>query len=248
MQVPTVITLTGVAGSGKNTAGEILKKKFADAGKKYLLLSYADQLRSIVNANIDSSVKDRKLEYRKNMQYLGTEVVRLLEPDFWTHQTWHLIDLLSKTHTDDDYEDEDTQWKSEQDKQAILKIDSLKYDGFIITDARFENELSPSPYDLGYFIYNVKVERDDKLIKNRDYMTDKTKHHVSEEMAREKSNSEYFAVIWNNGTQKDLEQTCSELADTILKYNEVRNKAYFDKIKQIARENEIEFEQAGLNE
>lgn len=247
MQLATVITLTGSAGSGKNTTAGILKRKFQEAGKKYLILSYADQLRSIVNENIDKNAKDYDLEYRKHMQYLGTDVVRTLEKDFWVHQTWHIIDLLSRNITVDDINDESTMFARPEDKENALKTNSLLYDGFIIADARFENELNPSPYNLSKFIYNIKIERSNDLITGRDYMTDETRNHESEKMSEMKPNSDYFAVIWNNGTLDDLDKACSELTETILKYNEAKLSQYHESLKQIYEKNKEEFKQAGLS-
>jgi hypothetical protein len=90
---PTLIGITGLAGSGKDTVRSILE----DAG--YSGFAFADPMRSMLRelltgSNIDDKYMDSRefkeaiipelgVSYRQMAQTLGTEWGRVLKPDFW---------------------------------------------------------------------------------------------------------------------------------------------------------------------
>lgn len=93
MNQPTLIGLTGLAGTGKDTVRTMLE----DAG--YTGFAFADPLRAMLRelltgSNIDDKYMDSRefkeaiipelgVSYRQLAQTLGTEWGRALQPDFW---------------------------------------------------------------------------------------------------------------------------------------------------------------------
>lgn len=46
----------------------------------------------------------------------------------------------------------------EEDFNKLKDNDNRKYDAFIITDARYKNELQPKIYTIAYNIHNIKID------------------------------------------------------------------------------------------
>jgi len=105
-----VITISGHAQNGKDTTAKILKEILEDGGYKVLITHYADLLKYICRAFFDwDGNKDE--EGRTLLQYVGTDVVRNNEPDFW-------VNFIVK----------------------ILKLFDGNWDYVLIPDCRFPNE------------------------------------------------------------------------------------------------------------
>lgn len=217
-----VVTFTGVAHSGKDTAVKMVKKHFEEKGKRVLSLAYADPLKALLKRNFDYD-ESNKEKYRSVLQQFGTDFVRKIEPDFWVHETYHMIDLLSKKKTDeelDDLRNEMLELDSEDDFQAInsinetILLEEQKYNVFLISDARFLNELQPFPYNLCYNIYNVKIERDIE-----DGLDGEEAEHESEQLAKTGSKDLFHMVVNNNGTLDDLNRQCLDVVEYVIECN-----------------------------
>lgn len=123
MTRPTIIGLTGYAGSGKDTVRSILVRRHEYDG-----LAFADPIREMLGGLLEScgvsetwmterELKEREIpaigaSYRQLAQLLGTEWGRSIHPDFWL-------------------------------KIAAAKIDmyrSFGSKGVVISDCRFPNE------------------------------------------------------------------------------------------------------------
>lgn len=163
-----VLTFTGVAHSGKDTAVEMVKGHFEEKGKRVLSLAYADPLKALLKRNFGYDESDKE-KFRSLMQQFGTDFVREIEPDFWVHETYHMIDLLSKKKSEeelDELRNEMLELDIIEDDQIIdsiektIELEEQKFDVFLISDARFMNELQPYPYNLCYNVFNVKINRD----------------------------------------------------------------------------------------
>jgi len=137
-------------------------------------MAFADYLKVLVSKNFDCDPED-KLGSRELLQKWGTDVIREIDPDFWVKIVSMTIDLL-------------------QDE----------FDVFILTDARFENELNHDVFDKKYPIYNVLVQRD-----NLSGLSNEELCHKSEQLAD--SNTDLFdCIIRNDGDLLDLEDLCWE--------------------------------------
>ena len=107
----TIILISGKARHGKDTCAEMVKGELETHGEKVLIAHFADLVKYVCKTFFDwDGIKD---EYgRYILQYVGTDVVRTKNPDFW-------VNFLSE----------------------ILSIFSDEWDYVIIPDTRFPNEI-----------------------------------------------------------------------------------------------------------
>ena len=105
------ICISGKAQNGKDTTAEILKRELTAAGKKVLVVHYADLLKYICRTwfgwNGEKDDFGRTL-----LQKVGTDVVRKKRPDFWVDFVLDMVTLFEN-----------------------------EWDYIIIPDTRFPNEL-----------------------------------------------------------------------------------------------------------
>ena len=119
---------------------------------------------------------------RKILQDFGTRV-REIEPDFWALQVYHTIDAFRSM-----------------------------FDWFIITDARYKNELSLFPYNVAYPIVNIYVKRDVES-----GLTEEEQAHESEQLATNPNLDEDFHfIIDNNGAIEETYEQVMDIVNTIL--------------------------------
>lgn len=124
-----IICISGIARSGKDTAASYMKKKYEIAGKKVLITHYADLLKYLCKSLYGwNGVKDE--DGRKLLQYVGTDVVRKRNPDYWVD---FMIGMLDMFYDEWDY--------------------------VIIPDCRFPNEVDKL-IASGFDVYSVRIIRD----------------------------------------------------------------------------------------
>ena len=167
-----IITFSGRARSGKNCSASLIRKRLEKKGVRVFEMALADWLKCLVAKNFDYD-EDKKSEYRTLLQEFGTDKVRSIDKDFWVKIVSMTIDLLKD-----------------------------EYDVFLLTDARFENELDHTVFSHEHQIYNVLVKRDEFH-----ELTGKQEGHSSEKLA-ERDPDLFDCVIRNDGTLEDLEKLC----------------------------------------
>lgn len=125
-----VITISAKAMHGKDTTANILKEKLENNNKKVLILHYADYLKFICSQYFGwDGEKDEK--GRTILQYVGTEIVRKKDPNFWVSTIIRFMWLFKD-----------------------------QYDYFIIPDTRFPNEIEMLK-EFDYDVIALHVERSD---------------------------------------------------------------------------------------
>lgn len=124
-----VLLLCGKAESGKDTVAGIVKQVYEEKGKKVLIIHYADLLKFICKQYLGWDGKKDEAG-RKMLQYVGTEVFRNIDKNFWVSFVVMTIKAL----------------KSE-------------WDLCIIPDCRFKNEVF-MPIKAGFDVKTVRVIRD----------------------------------------------------------------------------------------
>lgn len=131
-----IVVMSGRARSGKDTCALILKQLFIDIEETCLSVAYADFLKEILSKcfclnedHLYGSLKEDSLDHlpirtrsgkvtnhkwtpRKLLQFLGTDVMRTIDPDCWVNVV-----------------------------KNFVNTNSSKYDNIVITDARFFNEI-----------------------------------------------------------------------------------------------------------
>lgn len=126
----TVICLSGKAGAGKDTVAKIMKDHLEGSGYRVLITHYADPLKTMCKEFFGwDGKKDRA--GRALLQYVGTDVVRKKDPDFWVN---YIIKVLS--------------------------VFPNEWDFVLLPDARFPNEVERIK-EAGYNTIHIQVHRKD---------------------------------------------------------------------------------------
>lgn len=172
-----IITFSGKAGAGKNVCACFIRTGLQQKGLKVFEIAYADWLKAILTKNFGYS-EEKKKDFRDVLQHFGTDVVRNKDPDFWVKIVMMTVELL---------EDE--------------------FDVFLLTDARFENELQPFALGREHDVYNILVRRDSIF----DLTGEQIKH--SSEQLCEKDMSLFTSIIRNDGSLADLCDKCDDYVD-----------------------------------
>jgi hypothetical protein len=124
-----VISFSGHALAGKTTSAELLKSFLEQNGKRVCLINYADILKFYAKQYFHWNGK-KDVEGRTILQKLGTNRVRIYEPDYWVDLVIGFTELFG----------------------------NIDFDYFLISDARFINELERW-HDFGIDVIKVYVER-----------------------------------------------------------------------------------------
>lgn len=77
-----VMAISGKAQHGKDTTAKMLKKLMEQKGKTVLIFHYADLLKHICRSYFDWDGKKDDAG-RRILQYVGTDVIRAKQPDYW---------------------------------------------------------------------------------------------------------------------------------------------------------------------
>lgn len=123
-----VICISGQARAGKDTAAGMMKEALEAANQRVLITHYADLLKFMCKSLFGwNGQKDEA--GRHILQYVGTDIIRKQEPDFW-------VEFVIKT----------------------LKLFPDKWDYVLIPDTRFPNEINELK-KAGFDVYHVHVSR-----------------------------------------------------------------------------------------
>ena len=124
-----VILIGGKAQHGKDTFASYLKEGWEAEGKKVLIIHFADYLKFLCKQYFgwDGSKSE---EGRRILQYVGTDLIRNRNPNFWLDTIVELIRVIQ-----DDY------------------------DYILIPDTRFKNELSFKRGRNYWPVYSIRMER-----------------------------------------------------------------------------------------
>lgn len=123
-----VIAISGHAQNGKDTFAGMLEQKLTKDGNSVLVAHYADLLKYICKAFFGwDGVKDEA--GRTLLQYVGTDVIRKQEPDFW-------VEFMSR----------------------VLKMFPDEWDYVLIPDTRFPNEIERLKADR-FDVIHINIER-----------------------------------------------------------------------------------------
>ena len=131
-----VICISGHAQHGKDTVAQIMRKTLWGYGKRVLIIHYADLLKfmckQLFGWNGEKDEKGRTL-----LQYVGTDIVRSKNHDFWVN---YIIDILSLFDGEWDY-------VLIPDCRFPNEVNTMKQKGFDVTHLRvirhgFDNGLT----------------------------------------------------------------------------------------------------------
>ena len=125
-----VICISGKAQAGKDFAASYLNEELTDRGYSVLITHYADLVKYVCKNMFDWN-GEKDIAGRHLLQYVGTDVVRKQQPDYW-------VDFVI----------------------SILKLFIDEWDYVLIPDCRFPNEIEKLKNE-GFDVIHIRVERPD---------------------------------------------------------------------------------------
>ena len=126
-----IITISGKARHGKDTCADILKQLYESDGKRVAIASYGSHIKQMY-VNYFNWNGEKTTEAREFLQWLGTDRIRKINPDFHVNRTIEDMEILKDS-----------------------------FDIFIIPDTRFPNELI-GDYNIKVVRLNYESELTEK--------------------------------------------------------------------------------------
>ena len=154
-----VITISGKAEAGKDTAAKLLKTQLEDSGYSVLITHYADLLKYICRQFFDWNGKKDEVG-RTLLQKVGTEGVRVKNPDYWVK---FIINILEFFPNDWDYVlIPDTRFPNEvnlmKEKFSSVSVNIVRdgYENHLTPEQRLHaSETALDDFNFDYTIHNV---------------------------------------------------------------------------------------------
>lgn len=154
-----IICISGKAGSGKDTAGHLLRLDLEDRGYSVLETHYADLLKYMCRAFFEwDGKKDEK--GRELLQRVGTDMVRAYVPDYWVA---FISDVLFLFPDEWDYAIiSDCRFPNEFEylvsngfDATLVRVDRPNYDNGLTAEQReHESETAMDNYPPDYLVVN----------------------------------------------------------------------------------------------
>ena len=153
-----IITISGHAQNGKDFCANLIKQKLESRGNKVLIAHYADLLKYICKTffNWDGS---KNTEGRTLLQYVGTDVIRQKNPDYWVN---FLIGIFNLFPDEWDYVViPDTRFPNENDLMKeyfdviTIRVTRPNFDNGLTKEQKnHESEIALDDYEFDYRIIN----------------------------------------------------------------------------------------------
>ena len=156
---PTVILLSGKSGSGKDFVANIMKEKLEQKGNKVLVTHYADLLKYILKTFFDwDGQKDE--HGRHLLQYVGTDVIRRQNPNYWVDFVKDIIIMFSNNWDyilipDTRFPNEITRMFCSNFRTISIRITRLNYISKLTDEQQqHESETALDSYSFDYYMTN----------------------------------------------------------------------------------------------
>ena len=153
-----IITISAKARHGKDFTANLIKERLEGQGNKVLIAHYADLLKYICRTFFDWDGQKNE-EGRTILQYVGTDVVRKQNPDYWVNS---LVNVLRLFPEEWDYVIiPDTRFPNENDKVKeefnviTVRVERPNFDnGLTDEQQNHESETALDNYNFDYKITN----------------------------------------------------------------------------------------------
>lgn len=153
-----IITISGHAQNGKDFCANLIKQKLETRGEKVLIAHYADLLKYICKTFFGWDGQ-KNIEGRTLLQYVGTDVIRQKNPDYWIN---FLIGIINLFPDEWDYVIiPDTRFPNENDLMkeyfdvTTVRITRPNFDnGLTEEQQNHESETALDDYGFDFYIVN----------------------------------------------------------------------------------------------
>lgn len=153
-----IITISAKAGGGKDFCANLIKQKLESKGDKVLITHYADLLKYICKTFFGWDGK-KNMEGRTLLQYVGTDVIRQKNPNYWIN---FLIGIFNLFPDEWDYVViPDTRFPNENDLMKeyfdviTIRVTRPNFDNGLTKEQKnHESEIALDDYEFDYRIIN----------------------------------------------------------------------------------------------
>lgn len=158
-----VICISGKARHGKDVTGGYIKEELESRGYRVLVTHYSDLLKYICK-NFFGWNGEKDAEGRKLLQYVGTDVVRTLVPNFWVN---FIIDILLMFNKEWDYvvipdcrfPNEVERIKSYEIDTVLVRVIRSNFDNGLSDEAKSHiSETALDNYNYDYVLMNTGLD------------------------------------------------------------------------------------------
>lgn len=156
---PTVILLSAKSGHGKDFIANIMKEKLEQMGNKVLITHYADLLKYILKTFFGwDGEKDE--HGRHLLQYVGTDVIRRQNPNYWVDFVKDIIIMFSNNWDyilipDARFPNEVTRMFCSNFRTISIRITRLNYISKLTDEQQqHESETALDSYSFDYYMTN----------------------------------------------------------------------------------------------
>lgn len=158
-----IICVSGKARHGKDTLAGILKNTLEDRGQRVMITHFGDLLKYICKMFFEWN-GEKNEEGRTLLQYVGTDVIRSKEPNYWTN---FIINVLSMFPNEWDYvlipdcrfPNEFECFKDHGFETYLVRIDRPGYNsGLTEEQLHHHSETAMDQYKADYYVVNTTLE------------------------------------------------------------------------------------------
>lgn len=217
--------LVGLAGSGKDTAAEILQRVLAEQGMCFPILKYAGLLKEATRLAFGDNFDDRDVKEERVFVTPDLADKIIDATDYVWLKLWgddpiamdtyfYDFTMLCQKHIDS------KTWMSPRDFQQLLGTDVVRaidpdawvnyltgQDGnFIVSDVRFANELLD---------YNVLLWRNPTALPTGAHISEAFAQQLMVDVAHMDAPYLHDYTLWNKGTLEELEHNIRFMVSTI---------------------------------
>lgn len=160
-----IILISGKAESGKTTLAKIIQKELNKKNKNSLIIPFAGYLKFIAKSYFGWS-GEKNEEGRKLLQYLGTDIVRVKNPNFWVEVVGDFIELFYEEFEffiidDCRFLEEVEYFKNKNINNISIRLDRLNYKNSLTE----EQNQHPSETSLDNYSFDLYLQSESGLEK-----------------------------------------------------------------------------------